>query len=342
MEKSELKIVVKYYFLQGMGYRSIYKEINTALPETDISLSSVKRWCKKFSSGDLSCNDLSRSGRPKINVADQIREMLEEQPFLSAKYIASELGHSPTAIKSVLINDLGLKKYRRRWIPHMLSEDDKEKRVEYSKEILKELIKARKNFFNTIMTGDESWFFYEYEHKEMYAESRDMVPPIVSKKIQSKKTMFTIFFNGTKMLCIDALPSNYKFNQQYFIDYIIPQFHENVDHDKKQPPLKNIKIHMDNSPIHNGSLVAQKLKEEKINRIPHPPYSPDLSPCDFWFFGMAKENLKGVEINSEEDLENEIIRIFDGVTFEELQMVFEAWIKRLEWVIKNHGEYYHK
>ena len=95
--------------------------------------------------------------------------MLEEQPFLSAKYIASELGVSANSIKAILFNDLVLKKYRRRWIPHFLSENDKEKRVEYSKLILDELIKARKNFFNIIMTGDESWFFYEYDYKEMYA-----------------------------------------------------------------------------------------------------------------------------------------------------------------------------
>ena len=144
MEKSELRIVSKYYFLQGMGYRSIYKEINTALLWSDISLSSAQHWCRKFSSGDLSCNALPRSGRPKLNITNQIREMLEEQSFLSAKYIASELKVSANSIKTILFNDLGLKKYRRRWIPHFLSENDKEKRAEYSKLILDELIKARK------------------------------------------------------------------------------------------------------------------------------------------------------------------------------------------------------
>ena len=28
--------------------------------------------------------------------------------------------------------------------------------------------------------------------------------------------------------------------------------------------------------------VVDYLTEEGIEIIPHPPYSPDLAPCDFW------------------------------------------------------------
>jgi hypothetical protein len=34
------------------------------------------------------------------------------------------------------------------------------------------------------------------------------------------------------------------------------------------------------------------LSREKIIRLPHLPYSPDLAPFDFYLFGMLKENLK--------------------------------------------------
>jgi hypothetical protein len=29
----------------------------------------------------------------------------------------------------------------------------------------------------------------------------------------------------------------------------------------------------------------------KVDGLVHPPCSPDLSPCDFWFFGPAKTAL---------------------------------------------------
>jgi hypothetical protein len=34
--------------------------------------------------------------------------------------------------------------------------------------------------------------------------------------------------------------------------------------------------------------------------------------------------------------------LFDRVTFEELQNVFQNWIERLEWVMRDNGEYFIK
>jgi hypothetical protein len=46
-------------------------------------------------------------------------------------------------------------------------------------------------------------------------------------------------------------------------------------------------VHMDDSMCQNGNKISEKLTKGSIERVPHPPYSPDISPCDFWFFGMT-------------------------------------------------------
>ena len=50
----------------------------------------------------------------------------------------------------------------------------------------------------------------------------------------------------------------------------------------------------DNAPAHKSSTVAQLLKSEKVNVLPHPFYSPDCPlprphPCDFTFFPKLQE-----------------------------------------------------
>jgi hypothetical protein len=50
---------------------------------------------------------------------------------------------------------------------------------------------------------------------------------------------------------------------------------------------------MDNSACRNGHKIKDKLAAADIPRALHPPYSPDLSPCGFWFFGFLKESMKG-------------------------------------------------
>jgi transposase len=51
-------------------------------------------------------------------------------------------------------------------------------------------------------------------------------------------------------------------------------------------------VHIDNSMSHYGAKIAEKLGKKHIARAPHPPYSPDLSPCDFWLFGILKDKIK--------------------------------------------------
>ena len=43
-------------------------------------------------------------------------------------------------------------------------------------------------------------------------------------------------------------------------------------------------FHKDNVPVHNSILVTDYLTKMGIKTVPHPPYSPDLAPCDFCFY----------------------------------------------------------
>jgi hypothetical protein len=55
-----------------------------------------------------------------------------------------------------------------------------------------------------------------------------------------------------------------------------------------------------------------------IARAAHPPYSPGLSPCDFWLFGFLKESMKGMELSIKDQIVEEITAIWRGVTFDTL------------------------
>jgi transposase len=49
-----------------------------------------------------------------------------------------------------------------------------------------------------------------------------------------------------------------------------------------------------NAPAHSTALVqAFVLAKHRIAHVCLPPYSPDLAPCDFWFFPKLKSPLKG-------------------------------------------------
>ena len=41
-------------------------------------------------------------------------------------------------------------------------------------------------------------------------------------------------------------------------------------------------LHHDNAPCHMAISVIEFLAKKGIPVVPQPPYSPDLSPCDFF------------------------------------------------------------
>jgi hypothetical protein len=55
--------------------------------------------------------------------------LLSEEPFLSARVLSVRLSSKHQTIKQVLVSDLGMRKFVRRWIPHDLSAANRRERV---------------------------------------------------------------------------------------------------------------------------------------------------------------------------------------------------------------------
>jgi hypothetical protein len=91
-----------------------------------------------------------------------------------------------------------------------------------------------------------------------------------------KKTMFTIFFTNRKLLMAEDLPKGQKYNQDYKRTKQSGTFYSDTDHSKS----------------HDSAKIQGKFDTEGPARSPYPAYSRDLSPRDFWFFGMAKGEMK--------------------------------------------------
>jgi hypothetical protein len=50
-----------------------------------------------------------------------------------------------------------------------------------------------------------------------------------------------------------------------------------------------------------------------MKRAPHPPYSPDLAPCDFYLFGYIKGRLAGASFEEPHQLLQAIDATFQSI-----------------------------
>ena len=64
-------------------------------------------------------------------------------------------------------------------------------------------------------------------------------------------------------------------------------------------------FHQDNAPVYNFILVTVYLTKMGIKTVPHPPYSPDLAPCDFWLF----PKLRGCRYETIEEIKEAVTKV---------------------------------
>ena len=95
-----------------------------------------------------------------------VRELIRKEPKSSLKYMESELGIAAVSIYRILTENLRYVKVCTKFVPHNLKPHEKDLRILHSSDIIKEAKKNR-NFFYSIVTGDETWSFqYEGDYFE--------------------------------------------------------------------------------------------------------------------------------------------------------------------------------
>ena len=77
-------------------------------------------------------------------------------------------------------------------------------------------------------------------------------------------------------------------------------------------------------------VVKSFLASEKMEVLDHPPYSPDLSPCDFFLLPRLKKMLSGNKYTSKSSLGSAIYQCLQQIPKEDYLSAFRNWVKRLQ------------
>jgi hypothetical protein len=94
-----------------------------------------------------------------------------------------------------------------------------------------------------------------------------------------------------------------------------------------------------NAPAHDALRVREFLVKKSITKIDHPPYSPDLAPCDFWLFPKLKNAQKGQRFAGVHDIQINmtLLRVIPENDFQDC---FRKWHHRLTKCISPEVEHF--
>lgn len=221
--RTELRGVIKFCSGAGMTPTDTYKFISKAPSTVKCSRSLVFKWHQRFSTGDSSLEDRSRSGRRKITDAGEIsrvENVLNEDRRKTVRDLADTLDLKKSTVHNVIAKDLKMNKVSARWVPRILSDDEKLQRVQSSTEFLSRYEREGDRFLRRIITTDETWIpLYEPESKResMIWKHSQSPPPMKAMRTKSvHKFMFILFMDMDGMLLQHAVPRGTTVNAEYY------------------------------------------------------------------------------------------------------------------------------
>jgi histone-lysine N-methyltransferase SETMAR len=114
-----------------------------------------------------------------------------------------------------------------------------------------------------------------------------------------------------------------------------------IENLKKQRPssgTKGIKILHDNATPHTHEATITFIQSNGMQIIDHPPYSPDLAPCDFWLFDYIKQRLG--DHKDEKSLAESVTKIVEEIPHSEFLKTFRKYIERFKYCVRVKGDYF--
>ena len=90
---------------------------------------------------------------------------------------------------------------------------------------------------------------------------------------------------------------------------------------------------------HASDAISEILEKYGWQVLPHPPYSPDMSPPDFDLFPKLKKPLRWKRFSSIEEVSNEVTRVIRRINNEGILAGIQDLHKRWTAVIKDNGDY---
>ena len=177
--------------------------VDSAYGVKSLSNSQINHIIKAVKEGKNTSDQQHSNGKKMTRTADIIAAVaaaVEEDRRITVRQLASRFGLTVGTTHAILTEDLGLFKKSARWVPKLLSPDQKQKRVELSADFLKLVRRHSAAVLNNIVTVDESAVsFHTPETKKQSKQwtKKGQPGPLKAKVHASRsKQMVLVFFDA--------------------------------------------------------------------------------------------------------------------------------------------------
>jgi len=132
MDKIEYRAVIKFFVNEGLTPNEIHSKFIKVYGDSS-PFSTIKKWAAEFKRGCTSLEDDPLEGRPKSattpEIIEQVHDMVLDDPRMKVREISETTGISKEGVGYILHEELDMKKLCARWVPRLLTADQKRTRM---------------------------------------------------------------------------------------------------------------------------------------------------------------------------------------------------------------------
>ena len=196
---------------------------------------------------------------------------------------------------------LGLRKICARWVPHLLTDEQKQSRVRLASQVIEKYDKCDPRRLEEIVTGDETWMYHfqpDSKAKNKVWVSSEGDRPVIARHCKtSNRMLYGIFFDSKDPVLHIPVPKGSSVTGKFYRESVLYQLVDFYHKRRLCTGVRGIKLLHDNAPANKSGMVQEYLKKSGLDVLDHPPHSPVLSPCDFLLFPRIKECWQGTVWN---------------------------------------------
>lgn len=303
-----------------------------------VSRATVYEWYAKFRDGQENVEDQPRSGRPSTIDEDAVLQAIEAEPTLSTRMLAEDFRCSHMQIARIL-HKLGKQVRKGRWVPHELTQQQKNRRLEAAQQLLQRY--QEEPFLDRIVTCDEKWVSYKNPvNKRQWLTPGQPPPQIPKPDWRQRRVLLCVWWWRGGVIHWETVPNGQTINAQYYCAQL-DRVHQKI----RSPGLaghfrRGVVFQQDNARPHVANATLQKIRQLGWEALIHPPYSPDCAPSDYHLFASLAHSLAGKNFASLEHVQNHLRLYFASKPTEFYSRGIDLLPEKWQHIIDNNGGYF--
>ncbi len=335
---SEIRLMAR----QGLRHCEILRELWRLHDGHALSSTMVHRWMTATFTGRRNFTTTKPTGRPpKLTpaVLRAIKVATRAEPTITIWQLTHQFDLGQATVHKALRSVLKLRKRLCIFRLHNLTAANRRKRLQISRRLLGRM-RHSPRWSSKVITADESWMYaYNPTRKQQSCTWLEV------GEQRHEKLMLVAFWDSRGVVHREFVPQGRAVNAWLYRN-ILCRMRESVrrrHRDLWHNCCQQFWLQHDNAAAHRSLMVWRFCEQTNIKLVPHPPYSPDLAPSDFFLFARIKKELRGVCFPDVQALEVAVDTAIGNIPQFKFAHAMEAsWRKRLLQCIREGGSYFEK